>query len=244
MKTTVHPTHSLPTLVITLTLAASLVSPSLHAQSTSYKRVEQINAAQAAAAQDTAEERKGVMDRAAALATPGKINIAPATKASVGVIDPEAIAKQYAQVQHQAPGKRDEDTNEVMVFVSLSMPKASLERASRDTRKAGAALVMRGVTKGVGPGRWAQSMAALEPITKNGGEVSLHPDLFERYGIKRVPAVVVATEPTAGCSEDSCREYAVIYGDVSLSYSLDRLTDRTDAIGAIARQRLAKLEKR
>jgi conjugal transfer pilus assembly protein TrbC len=231
-------------LTITGTLAACLLPGQLLAQPTNYKRVEQINAAQAASARDTAEQRKELMGRAAALATPGKINISPATKANVGVIDPEAIAKQYAQVQHQAPGKRDEDKNEVMVFVSLSMPKASLERASRDTRKAGAALVMRGVTRGVGPGRWAQSMAALEPITKNGGEVSLHPDLFERYGIKRVPAVVVATEPTGGCSEDSCREYAVVYGDVTLSYSLDRLTDRTDAIGAIARQRLAKLEQR
>ena len=219
------------------------IALSAQAQPSNQKRLDQLNAAQAASAQDTTAQRQALMDRAAQQATPAKINLAPATKSSTGVIDPEAIAKQYAQVQHPTPTKRDEDTNEVMVFVSLSMPKGSLERVARDTRKSGAAIVMRGVSKGVGPGRWVQSMAALEPLTKNGGEVSLAPDLFERYGIKRVPAVVIASDPVAGCTEDACREYAVIYGDVSLGYALERLTDRNDAIGSIARQRLAKLEK-
>jgi conjugal transfer pilus assembly protein TrbC len=184
-----------------------------------------------------------MVDKALQQAAPAKINIIP-NKAGSGVVDPEAIAKKYSQIKSAAPEKRDDDTNELMVFVSLSMPKGSLERAARDSRKAGASLIMRGVSKGVGPGRWVQSMAALEPLTQNGGEVSLHPDLFERYGIKRVPAIVVAAEPNAGCAEDACRQFAVIYGDVSLAYALERLTDRTDVIGAISRQRLTKLEKR
>lgn len=205
-------------------------------------RMDQLNAATAAAQQDNGGLRRDTLDRALQQATPARINIPASGKSSPATIDPEAIARQYAQIKNQAPGKRDEDTNEVMVFVSLSMPKGSLERAARDTRKAGAAILMRGVSKGVGPGRWVQSMAALEPLTKNGGEVSLAPDLFERYGIKRVPAVVVAADPASGCVEDACREYAVIYGDVSLAYALDRLTDRQDSVGAIARRRLAKLE--
>lgn len=226
-------------LLITTVVAMSSVA----AQTPQQKRQEQLQAAQTAADQDSGAQRKDMVDKALMQASPAKINIVP-SKTGVGVIDPEAIAKQYSQIKSSAPEKRDEDTNELMVFVSLSMPKGSLERAARDTRKAGASLIMRGVSKGVGPGRWVQSMAALEPLTKNGGEVSLHPDLFERYSIKRVPAIVVAAEPSAGCSEDACREYAVIYGDVSLSYALERLTDRTDVIGAISRQRLSKLEQR
>lgn len=228
------------TFFIALFIAISL---SVQAQPSNQKRLEQLDAAQAAATGVATTQPKDLMDRAAQQARPAKINIAPALKSDVGMIDPEAIAKQYAQIQHEAPIKQDEDTNEVMVFVSLSMPKGSLERVARDTRKAGASIVMRGVSKGVGPGRWAQSMAALEPLTKSGGEVSLAPDLFERYGIKRVPAIVIASDPVAGCTQDACREYAVIYGDVSLGYAFERLTDRNDAIGSIARKRLAKLEK-
>lgn len=224
-------------------IAASMALSGACAQTPSQKRSDQLNAAQAAANQDSSVQRKEVVDKALMQAQPAKINIAP-NKTGVGVIDPEAIAKQYSQIKSAAPEKRDDDTNELMVFVSLSMPKGSLEKAARDTRKAGASFIMRGVSKGVGPGRWVQSMAALEPLTKNGGEVSLHPDLFERYGIKRVPAIVVAAEPSAGCSEDACRDFAVIYGDVSLAYALERLTDRTDVIGAISRQRLSKLEQR
>jgi conjugal transfer pilus assembly protein TrbC len=224
-------------------IAASMALSGASAQSPSQKRSDQLNAAQAAANQDSGAQRKEMVDKALMQAQPAKINIVP-NKTGIGAIDPEAIAKQYSQIKSAAPEKRDDDTNELMVFVSLSMPKGSLEKAARDTRKAGASLIMRGVSKGVGPGRWVQSMAALEPLTKNGGEVSLHPDLFERYGIKRVPAIVVAAEPSAGCSEDACRDFAVIYGDVSLSYALERLTDRNDAIGAISRQRLSKLEQR
>lgn len=228
---------------IYMLIAAAVAMCNVSAQTPTQKRQDQLQAAQATADQDSGAQRKDMVEKALLQASPAKINIVP-SKTGVGVIDPEAIAKQYSQIKSNAPEKRDEETNELMVFVSLSMPQGSLERAARDTRKAGASLIMRGVSEGVGPGRWVQSMAALEPLTKNGGEVSLHPDLFERYGIKRVPAVVVAAEPSAGCSEDACREYAVVYGDVSLAYALERLTDRTDVIGAISRQRLTKLEQR
>lgn len=212
-------------------------------QTLSQKRSDQLNAAQAAADQDSGAQRKEMVDKAQMQAQPAKINIAP-SKTGVGVIDPEAIARQYSQIKSAPTDSREADSNELMVFVSMSMPTGSLERVARDSRKAGASLIMRGVSKGVGPGRWVQSMAALEPLTKNGGEVSLHPDLFESYGIRRVPAIVVAADPSAGCSDDACRAFAVIYGDVSLAYALERLADRKDVIGSISRQRLSKLEQR
>lgn len=224
-------------------LTAGLCFSGAFAQTPLPSRNEQLNAAQAAAAQDSGVQRKEMVDKAQMQAQPAKINIAP-SKTGVGVIDPEAIARQYSQIKSAPTDSRDGDTNELMVFVSLSMPTGSLERVARDSRKTGATLIMRGVSKGVGPGRWVQSMAALEPLTKNGGEVSLHPDLFERYGIRRVPAIVVAADPSAGCSDDACRAFAVIYGDVSLAYALERLADRKDVIGSISRQRLSKLEQR
>lgn len=228
--------------ILTL-LTAGLCFSHAFAQTPLPSRNDQLNAAQAAAAQDSGVNRKEIVDKAQMQAQPAKINIAP-SKTGAGVIDPEAIARQYSQIRSGPTDSRDADTNELMVFVSLSMPTGSLERVARDSRKAGASLIMRGVSKGVGPGRWVHSMAALEPLTKNGGEVSLHPDLFERFGIRRVPAIVVAADPSAGCTDDACRAFAVIYGDVSLAYALERLADRKDVIGSISRQRLSKLEHR
>lgn len=232
-------------MAMSLAIVVSLASavPSV-AQPTAAKRAETIRDAQASADQDSGAKRKELIDRAMQNATPAKINIPSSDKPSVGVIDPEAIARQYSQIKAPPLDKREDEANELMVFVSLSMPKASLERAALDSKKASSSIIMRGVSKGVGPGKWIQSMTALEPITNTGTAVSLDPDLFERYGIKRVPAVVVAADPKAGCSQDACREFAVVYGDVTLAYALERLTERKDAIGAIARERLAKLEKR
>lgn len=196
----------------------------------------------AASSADTTAQRKSMMDQAARQAQPAKINIPNAKPAAPNTIDPEKIARQFTDIK--TPEKREEESNELMVFVSTSMPKGSLERAARDSRRAKAMMVMRGASKGVGPGRWAQSIADMKPMTDNGGEVSLHPDLFERYGIKKVPAMVIAPEAQAGCDDDACREFAVIYGDVTLDYALEQFVLRRDSIGAIARARLAKLNGR
>lgn len=210
--------------------------------SSAQARRSQIDAAAARAEADTLAERRGVLDKAAGQAHPAKINLPASVAPQAGLIDPEKIARQYSEIK--APEKREEETNELMVFVSMSMPKGSLERAAVDTRTSGGMLVMRGASRGVGPGKWTASLADLKPMTDKGGEVFMHPDLFERYGIKKVPAMVIAPDAQAGCTDDACREFAVIYGDVSLDYALEQLTDRKDTIGSIARARLARIEKK
>jgi type-F conjugative transfer system pilin assembly protein TrbC len=222
-----------------LLIAACLATMQPAASQNTVERDRIAREEQAASSNDSAAQRKSLMDQAARQAQPAKINIPDARFAAPNTIDPEKIARQFNDIQ--TPAKRDDETNELMVFVSTSMPKGSLERAARDSRRASGMMVMRGASKGVGPGKWAQSIADMKPMTDNGGEVSLHPDLFERYGIKKVPAMVIAPEAQAGCDDDACREFAVIYGDVSLDYALERLVERKDAIGAIARARLAKL---
>lgn len=172
-----------------------------------------------------------------------KLDIQPVTPPSVStkdsIIDPEKIARQYNQINTQT---KEDDTNEVMIFVSTSMPTGSLQRIARDAKTTSSLIAVRGASQGVGPGLWVKSIADLKPMTDLGVEVQYHPDLFERYAIKRVPAIVVAPEPVAGCTEDACRSYAVLYGDVTLDYALERLTNRKDGIGRIARERLSKMK--
>ena len=186
------------------------------------------------------QQRKALVDKAASRAQPSTLRLPDAQKGAI-TIDPEKIARQYSEIR--APEKRDKEANELMVFVSTSMPTGSLEKVAAQSRQAAAMIVMRGASKGVGPGKWVASVAAMRPLTDKGGAVLLYPELFERYGIKKVPAIVVAPEAQAGCDEDACREFAVVYGDVSLDYALERLADRKDSIGAIARSRLSKLKK-
>lgn len=194
----------------------------------------------AQAAKDDPATRKDLVDQAMRQAAPGKINI-PDQKTPAAIIDPAKIARQYSQMK--SPERREAETNELMVFVSTSMPTGSLERVARDSRKVSGMIVMRGASKGVGPGKWVASIQDMKPLTDNGGQVQLHPDLFERYAITKVPALVIAPDAEAGCTEDACREFAVVYGDVSLEFGLQRLADRKDTIGAIARSYLVRLKK-
>lgn len=231
-------------LSIGMALCMALASmPPVHAQGTDATlkdRQRVLNDAQSSTALD-AQQRKALVDQAANKAQPSTIKIPDAPKGTIS-IDPERIARQYSEIK--GPEKREKETNELMVFVSTSMPTASLEKVAAQSRQASAMIVMRGASKGVGPGKWIASVQAMKPLTDNGGEVFLYPEMFERYGIKRVPAIVVAPDAQGGCSEDACREYAVVYGDVSLDYALERLVDRKDSVGAIARARLAKMKKK
>lgn len=220
-----------------VTIALLLTGASVYAQSQA-DRAKLLQDAERAQGSDT--QRRALIDQASRQAQPAKILI-PESAPSKIKIDPEKIARQYSEIR--GPEKREKESNEVMVFVSTSMPKGSLERVGRDSRLTGSMVVMRGASKGVGPGKWVASVEAMKPLTDNGGEVFLHPDLFVRYGITRVPAVVVAPEAQAGCDEDACREFAVVYGDVSLAYALERVADRKDNIGAIARARLQKIKQ-
>lgn len=154
-------------------------------------------------------------------------------------VDPGQIAERYRDLVKKA---RESDAPELLVFVSLSMPEESLRRIGQQARKAGAVVVLRGTKHGLKKGTWIASINALKPITDTGADVQIHPELFGRYSVTAVPAVVVAASPQAGCQDDACAaKSAVVYGDVSLDYSLEQLSDRRDQIGMIARSRLNRL---
>jgi hypothetical protein len=97
------------------------------------------------------------------------------------------------------------------LFVSFSMPKASLERLARDAKDAGIVLTFAGVPK---TGREEEekkeenppakplpllnpeSLAAFEPLIALGASVELHPEAFRTWGVAEVPALLV-TPPAA-----------------------------------------------
>lgn len=151
--------------------------------------------------------------------------------------DPEAV-RQKAQPQ-------------AFVLVSFSMPQASLERLARDAKDAGVPLVFRGVPETKQPSEPKlpllnpQSLAAFQPLIDSGADVQLNPELFSEFNIRQVPALIIKEESSA--TSDGCIQSAkavIVPGDVTLGYALDRLTDRKDSVGEVARTLRDKLGNR
>lgn len=158
-------------------------------------------------------------------------------------IDPSKVAEQYAQIlKNPEKGDGSESPKEVMIFVSLSMPKTSLERIAAEAGRLGLPLYFRGVTKGLGV-NYNASIGAMNFVRQAGADLQIHPELFKQYDIRRVPAFVVAQNPQAGCSVDQCDSAAaVVYGDVGIQFAMSVIGKRNDGVGDIARKTVARIE--
>lgn len=142
---------------------------------------------------------------------------------------------------------------QAFVLVSFSMPEASLERLARDAKDAGVPLVFRGVPETKGPSDSKlpllnpQSLSAFQPLIESGADVQLNPELFSEFNIRQVPALIIKEESSASASADGCvqgTKAVIVPGDVTLGYALDRLTDRKDSVGEVARTLRDKLGNR
>jgi conjugal transfer pilus assembly protein TrbC len=147
--------------------------------------------------------------------------------------DPAAIADAYRR-QQAAPGAAGP---ELLVFVSFSMPHESLLRLAEQVRRTDAVLVFRGLA-----GATLREMTArLAPLTKAGAAMQINPQAFTRFGIKAVPAFVVA-EVDPGCAESVCNDQAqLVSGDVSLDFALERLARQGGPLAHAAEDRLRRL---
>lgn len=161
------------------------------------------------------------------------------TRSAQPMPDPAALAQRYQSTQAPAPAER---WYPVMVFASLSMPEATLKRIGEQARRAGAAVIFRGLRYGMGQGNWKRSVDAMKPVADTGAVVLIDPRQFERFDIRTVPAVVVSLNALEDCAEGACaNRSARVDGDVSLDYALERVAVRKDGVGKIARQVLGQL---
>lgn len=211
--------------LLMVALCARSQSPS---QAEIEKRMEELKRSIPVQIEDAAR-RAGVENRRVDSA---RIRVAPATT------DPMLIADRYRGAQEAA---QRGNTARVMVFASFSMPAESLKRLAQDASRAGVPLYFRGLRYGFGPGKTQRGLAELQPLVALGASVQIHPEAFESYSVRTVPTFVVAGSAAASC-ESECRAGAgVIVGDVSLSYALEKLSERGDEVGAIARSTLGRM---
>lgn len=134
---------------------------------------------------------------------------------------------------------------ELMVFVSLSMPKGSLERIVAESERTGAVLVLRGL-KGNSLTRMGEEIAHL--VGKRNVTAIVHPPAFTQFKITQVPALVLAQSSQAnrigtdGCASPS--SFVKVDGDVSQGYALDLIERQAPSWTEQARRFASKLEGR
>ena len=103
---------------------------------------------------------------------------------------------------------------QLRIFISFSMPKESLKVLAKQAKKAGGTLVLRGLVDNSVKKTLATIVEVFGKEEFDG--FTIDPLAFKNFGIKAVPAVVVA---------ESSKKFDVMYGDVSLYYALKEMVD-------------------
>lgn len=151
----------------------------------------------------------------------------------------QTIITEAQQSVNNLPEPNEEELM-IAIAVSLSMPRASLERLAMDARDAGLALSFRGVGVEIndkpdkksrtvleryGKGLIARHMEDFKFLTDLGASVKIDPVLFNRQAIKDVPQVIVVPVCKTAC--ENTQALFVARGDVTIRYALDYLATET-----------------
>jgi conjugal transfer pilus assembly protein TrbC len=149
-------------------------------------------------------------------------------------IDLEALARGYAsqadamtQAQGLAPGPG------LLVFVSLSMPRPTLQRLVGQAARAKASIVLRGFANGSLRDTVAQVQGL---IGARQVAVQIDPLAFDRFAVTRVPTFVLVRDGTrpVACASGSCApadSFLRTSGDVSLDYALEHMRRSAPGFG-------------
>lgn len=141
------------------------------------------------------------------------------TQAQPGV-DIEQIAKRY---ERKVRARKIDD---LMVFVSFSMPPETLKKIIHDVHLVGGTVVLRGFKNN----SVQATGLAIKDLGESSGSIVVNPNAFEKYKITAVPTLVLAKAEAlgeldgTGCALPDA--YAAVSGDVSLKYALDVIAQR------------------
>ncbi len=117
----------------------------------------------------------------------------------------------------------------ILVFISSSMPPASLAQWFIEAEQFGAPLILRGLVNN----SMSETKRWIKPFIEqahNKGGIEINPIAFEAYGITQVPAVVVTTG-TLECASNQtlAPPFDVITGNTSLSFALKIMAEKGEA---------------
>lgn len=159
-------------------------------------------------------------------------------------IDLEALARGYAsQTDAMEAAQGLAKGPGLLVFVSLAMPRPTLQRLIDQAARARASVILRGLANG----SLRQTVAQVQPlIGQRRVAVQIDPQAFDRFAITRVPSFVLLRDGTRpeSCAAGSCappEAFLRTAGDVSLHYALEHIQRATPAFRADAAPFLARL---
>jgi conjugal transfer pilus assembly protein TrbC len=158
-------------------------------------------------------------------------------------VDIDALARGHARLAAPNP-LPSTHAGALRIFVTLDMPRGSLERLTDQAARTGAVVVLRGLK--------AHSMRqTLEAVQSLIGERTVHwtidPEAFTRYGVRHAPSFVLTFAPTleshANCATQCpiSSSYAKVAGDVSTDYALESMMRRHPQVTSQATTLLQRL---
>lgn len=163
----------------------------------------------------------------------GMPNVEALPRTAVPAPDIATIAEKYKeQGKASAPKNGQPD---LMVMVSLSMPREALERTAEQAERVGATLVFRGL-KGDYMTRMGEEIQSI--IGKRNVSAVVHPPAFQQFSVTKVPAVVIARQEAGNVLENGCSQagtFIKVSGDVSLDYALEYIERKSQAWSQIAK---------
>ena len=149
-------------------------------------------------------------------------------------IDLEALARGYAsQIDAMTQAQGLVAGPGLLVFVSLSMPRPTLQRLVDQAARAKASIVLRGFANGSLRDTVAQVQGL---IGTRQVAVQIDPQAFDRYAVTRVPTFVLVRDGTrpVACASGSCApadSFLRTSGDVSLDYALEHMRRSAPGFG-------------
>ena len=154
--------------------------------------------------------------------------------------DIASIAEKYREIG-KAAAAQQESTPNLLVLVSLSMPREALERVIIQSERTGAQLVFRGF-RGNSMTRMSEEIQAI--LAGRNVAASIHPPAFQQFSVARVPAVVLARSGAGSVMEDGCSNgdtFVKVTGDVTLDHALEYIERKSPAWASVARGYRVKL---
>ena len=169
-------------------------------------------------------------------------------------VDIEAMARQGASLMAPPTAQR---ADALRIFITLDMPRASLQRLLEQATRAGATLVLRGLKAG----SMRQTMTAVSALIETRLVAwVIDPDAFTRFRVSSAPTFVLTLaggsssgSPASGlafeqarCAEPTCAApvaFVTVSGDVSLDYALQTMLRQSPAAAPFATAILQRLNK-
>ena len=121
-------------------------------------------------------------------------------------------------------GKNQITNYPLMIFVSASIPRASLKDLMIQARQSGGVMVFRGLIGGT----LKNTQQFLGELAKENVSAIIDPRLFEIFNVELVPTFVVLASPVQDCEEVNCNFTPIhdrITGNITLNYALEQFTD-------------------